>query len=127
MAGHTLKLGRPDAAAVIDERYAREPDGWRKRRLLAVKLVAKGEHTSAEVADLCGVARTYLFEWLKIVREGGLEALLSREKPGPRAGSVRGAQSEVMEALRQKFVAHEFASAEAARRWLKKEHGIQKP
>jgi transposase len=32
-----------------------------------------------------------------------------------------------MEALRQKLVAHEFASAEAARRWLKKEHGIQKP
>lgn len=127
MKGNTLKLGRPDVAAQIDERYAKEPDGWRKRRLLAVKLAAKGDYTSAEVAELCGVARTYLFEWLKIVREGGLEALLVREKPGPREGSVRGVQPEVMEALRQKLVAHEFASAEAARRWLKKEHGIQKP
>jgi hypothetical protein len=71
MPGPTLKLGRPDAAAVIDERYAQEPDGWRKRRLLAVKLAAKGEYTSAEVAELCGVTRTYLFEWLK--KEHGLE------------------------------------------------------
>ena len=127
MGGNTLKLGRPDAAAEIDERYAKEPDGWRKRRLLAVKLAAKGEYTSAEVAELCGVARTYLFEWLKIVREGGLEALLLRGKRGPREGSVRGVKPEVMEALRQKLLAHEFASAEAARRWLKKEHGLQKP
>jgi transposase len=127
MGGHTLKLGRPDAAAVIDERYAREPDGWRKRRLLAVKLAAKGEYTSAEVAELCGVSRSYLFEWLKVVRERGLEALLLREKPGPREGTVRGVEPAVMESLRQKLLTHAFASAQAARRWLKKEHGIQKP
>lgn len=127
MAGKTLKLGRPDAAAVIDERYAREADGWRKRRLLAVKLAAKGEYTSAEVAELCGVTRTYLFEWLKVVRERGLEALLDRGKPGPKEGTVRGVQPKVMDALREKLLTHTFASAQAARRWLKKEHGIQKP
>lgn len=91
MPGRTLQLGRPEVAAIIDERYAKEPDGWRKRRLLAVKLVARGECTSAEVADLCGVARTYLFEWLKLVREGGLEALLARGKPGPKEGIRYGA------------------------------------
>ena len=52
MPGKVLNLGRADVAAVIDERYAKEPDGWRKRRLLAVKLAAKGEYTSAEVAEL---------------------------------------------------------------------------
>src|SRR5256885_4127792 len=127
MARQTLKLGRPDAAAVIDERYAREGDGWRKRRLLAVKLAAKGEYTSAEVAELCGVARTYLFEWLKVVREQGLEALLERGKPGPKEGTVRGVQPQVIESLREKLVAHAFASAQAARRWLKNEHGIHRP
>ena len=45
---------------MIDERYAQEPDRWRKRRLLAIKLAAKGEYTSAEVAELCGIARTSL-------------------------------------------------------------------
>ena len=65
-------------AAMIDERYEREPDGWRKRRLLAVKMAAKGEYTSSEVAEMCGVSRPYLFEWLKVVRTEGLEALLTR-------------------------------------------------
>ena len=127
MAGNTLKLGSPEVAAVIDERYAAEPDGWRKRRLLAVKLAAKGEYTSAEAAELCGIARTHLFVWLKRVRESGLEALLERAKPGPREGTRRGVKPEVMEALAERLAAHQFASAEQARRWLKKEHGIERP
>jgi len=130
MSGRTLKLGRSDVAAVIDERYAHEPDGWRKRRLLAVKLAAQGTHTSAEIADLCGIARTYLFEWLKPVRAqglAGLEALLRRAQPGPREGTRYGVAPAVMAALAERLAAHGFVSAEAARRWLKKEHGIERP
>ena len=127
MAGVKLKLGMPEVAARIDEMHAREPDGWRKTRLLAVKLAARGESTSAQIADLCGIARGHVFVWLKVVRERGLEALLERGKPGPKEGTVRGVAPRVMEALRAKLVAHTFASAQAARRWLKKEHGIQKP
>ena len=127
MSGRFLQLGHPEVAAVIDERYAKEPDGWRKRRLLAVKLAAKGEYTSAEVAELCGVARTWLFVWLKVVRERGLDALLEREKPGPKEGEPRGVKPEVMAALRAKLAGNEFASAEQARRWLEKEHGIERP
>ena len=127
MPGKTLKLGHPEVAAVIDGRYAAEPDGWRKRRLLAVKLAAKGESTSAEVAEWCGVSRAYLFVWLKLVREGGLDALLVRDKPGPKEGTRRGVKPEVIAALGERLAAHQFASAEAARRWLKKEHGVERP
>ena len=126
MPGRTLQLGRPEVAAIINERYAKEPDGWRKRRLLAVKLVAGGAHTSAEVADLCGIARTYLFQWLKLVREGGLEALLARAKPGPKEGTRYGVEPAVMAALAVRLAAQKFASAEAARRWLKEEHGVER-
>lgn len=122
-----MKLGSPSVAAMIGERYAQEPDGWRKRRLLAVKLAAKGQYTSAEVAELCGIARSHLFVWLKRVREEGLEALLTRAKPGPAEGTRRGVAPEVMEALGARLAAHQFASAEQARRWLKKEHGIERP
>ena len=73
MAKTTLRLGRPDVAAIIDEKHAAEKDGWRKNRLLAIKLAARGEHTSAEIADLCGIARGHLFRWLAAVRAGGLE------------------------------------------------------
>lgn len=127
MPGHTLQLGSPKVAAVIDERYAAEPDGWRKRRLLAVKLAAKGEYTSAEVAELCGISRPHLFVWLRRVREEGLEALLEREKPGPLEGTRRGVKPEVIAALGERLAAQQFASAEQARRWLKKEHGIERP
>ncbi|MDB6137713.1 MAG: hypothetical protein JWO94_785 [Verrucomicrobiaceae bacterium] len=30
-----------------------------------------------------------VFDWLKLTRSGGLELLLTRDKPGPRAGEPR--------------------------------------
>ena len=120
-------MGSPKVAAVIDERYAAERDGWRKRRLLAVKLAAKGECTSEQVAELCGVARSHLFVWLRLVREGGLEALLAREKPGPKEGTLRGVAPEIVAALAERIASQQFASAEQARRWLKEKHGVERP
>src|SRR5712671_4320059 len=127
MARDTLQLGSPSVAAIIDERYAAESDGWRKRRLQAVKLAAKGASTSAEVAELCGVSRPHLCVWLRRVRAEGLEALLERDKPGPKEGTRRGVKPEVIAELGERLAAQKFASAEAARRWLKKEHGIERP
>src|SRR5215210_7107726 len=127
MSERILRLGRPEVAAIIDERYASEPDGWRRRRLLAVKLAAKGEYTSAEVAELCGLSRSRLFVWLGCVREEGLEALLQRQKPGPKEGTFRGVKPEVIAALAERLGANQFASAEAARRWLKEEHAVERP
>ena len=127
MAGNIFKLGCPEVAAIIDERYAAEPDGWGKRRLLAIKLAAKAKYTPAEVAKLCGVSRSYLFLWLKRVREGGLDALLARDKPGPKEGMRRGIQPEVIAELGERLATQQFASAAQARRWLKEEHGIERP
>lgn len=127
MAGHIFKLSNPEVAAIIDERYEAEPDGWRKRRLLAIKLASKSKYTPEEVAELCGVSRSYLFMWLKRVREGGLDALLVRGKPGPREGTRRGIKEEVIAELGERLAAAQFASAEQARRWLKTEHGIDRP
>lgn len=127
MAGIKLKLGMPEVAARIDERHAREPEGWRKTRLLAVKLAARGASTSAEIADVCGIARGHLFVWLKVVRTRGLEALLERGQPGPKEGVCRGVKPKVIEALRAKLEANEFNTAEQARRWLKKEHKVERP
>ena len=127
MAGIKLKLGRPEVAARIDALHAREPDGWRKTRLLAVKLAARGEWTSAQIAEVCGIARGHLFVWLKIVRERGLDALLERRKPGPKEGVCRGVKPKVIAALQAKLAANEFTTAEQARRWLKKHHQVERP
>lgn len=127
MAGRKLKLGVPEVASVIEERHSKERNARKKNRLLAVKLAARGEHTSAEVADLCGIARGYLFEWLKTVRTEGLEALLEWEKPGPKEGSQRGMSPEVAADFQARLAAGEFVTGVAATRWLKEEHGIDRP
>lgn len=127
MPGQKLILRCPEVAATIDALHAREPDGWRKNRLLAIKLAARGEHTSAEIADLCGVARGHLFKWIKSVREGGIKALLTRDKPGPREGSRRGVTPEVIAELENKLRTNEFVTAVQAQRWLEQTHGIKRP
>ena len=127
MSGRTTKLGAPEVAKIIDERYANEADGWKKTRLLAIKLAAKGEYTSVEIAELCGIARSHFSRWLKLARKGGIEALLEREKPGPKKGTVRGVEAVVMEQLKAQLEAQKFANAEQARRWLKTEHKVERP
>jgi transposase len=127
MPGKKLTLEMPEVAAVIDERYRREPDGRRKTRLLAVKLVAEGELASGKIAELCGISRGRLFVWLAVLRERGLEALLARGKPGPRAGTCRDVKPAVLKELKKKLEAGEFTTVQAARRWLKKAHRIERP
>ena len=80
--------------------HAKEAHGWRKTRLLAVKLAGSGAWTSEEVAEVCGVSRGRVFVWLKTVRERGLEALLERGKTGPKEGVCRGVRAETLAALK---------------------------
>lgn len=114
-------------AANIDELHAKESDGWRKNRLLAIKLAARGQSTSAEIADLCGIARGYLFKWIKAVRTGGIEALLTRDKPGPKEGTCRGITPEIHAELEAKLRANEFVTVVQAQRWLEQNHNIKRP
>jgi hypothetical protein len=50
IAGEGLRsrAGKDDARSTIDDKHAAENDGWRKNRRLAIKLAARGEHTSAK-------------------------------------------------------------------------------
>ena len=57
MPGRKLQLGCPKVTAAIDEKHRVEKPGWRKQRLLAIKLAAHGEHTGAEIGDLCSLSR----------------------------------------------------------------------
>mgnify|MGYP000521152693 CR=1 FL=1 len=127
MAGRKLILRCSEVAVVIDELHAKEPDGWRKNRLLAVKLAAKGKFTSAEIAEICGVARGYLFEWIKAARKDGIDGLLTRGKPGPKDRSPRGVSLEIFAELEQKLRANEFVTVVQAQRWLKETHHIERP
>ena len=89
MARRPIQLGRPELAAEIAERYRKAKTGWQKTRLLCAKLASQGQHQSAEIAALCGCGTSRVFDWLKMLREGGVEGLLQRDKPGPRAGDFK--------------------------------------
>jgi transposase len=127
MPGRKLKLGLPDVAAVIDTRHCAERDPWKKNRLLLLKLAARGEHTAEEISELCGVARGHLFRLIAMVRKGGMEALLERDKPGPRQGSRRGLGEVARKELEAKLAAGDFVTAVQAQAWLEEEHGIKRP
>ncbi len=122
-----MRLGQPEVAEVVGELYGKEKDGRRKNRLLAVKLVAAGESTSQEIADLCVKARPHLFKWLKTLKEQGLEGLLNYGKPGPKAGTRQGLSPEAAADFEAKLAGGEFVTAVAAQRWLKQAHGVDRP
>ena len=120
------KLGCPVVAAVIDALHAKEPDGWRKNRLIAVKLAARGQSTPAEIADLCGVSRPHIFKWFKAAREGGIDAVLERHKTGPKEGSCRGIAPEVLDELENKLKSNDFVTVVRAQRRLEQKDGVKR-
>ncbi|MDB6133275.1 MAG: hypothetical protein JWM59_1518 [Verrucomicrobiales bacterium] len=127
MAGARLHLDLPEVTGVIDKMHAAEREGWRKTRLLAVKLAARGTCTSAEVADLCGIARGHLFRWIAAVRQGGIAALLTRGVRGRRAEGPRGPAPETHAELLRRLEAGEFITVRHARRWLQGKDGVVRP
>jgi hypothetical protein len=99
----------PDLSAELEESYRQEKDARNKVRLLAMRMGASGAHASQDIADICGVSQATFFEWAKSFREGGFDALLEREKPGPKGMKLRGEPEAVVKELR----AHHVVIAEA--------------
>lgn len=126
MARRPIQLRRPDLAPEITLRYRKAKAGWEKTRLLCVKLASEGEHHASEIAELCGCSLKRVFDWLRLTREGGLEALLKRDKPGPRAGEMRLLKDkpEVKKQLRKGLREGRWVSAPQLSRWLQEEHGL---
>ena len=122
-----LKLGRPDLSAQIEQRYRWEKDARHKVRLLAMKLAAEGEYSGEEIAEVCGSSRASVFTWISAFRKGGFESLLKRGKPGPKAGELRGLSAKVIGQLQAGVQEGRWATAEAVRQWLKREHKVSKP
>jgi len=125
MARRTLQLGCPEVAAIIDEKHRREKAGWRKERLLAIKLASRGEHTGQQIAELCGLSRAKVFALVKAVREGGLEAISERNPGGRPEGWRKEVPHEVMRQFEAKLAAHEFVTLRDAVRWLEDKHRIK--
>lgn len=124
MARKPLQLGRPDVAEIIDELHAAEPSGWRKDRLLVIKLAARGELTSAAIADLAGISVSQVFSLVRAVREGGLDSIWDKSGGGRPEGWRKGIDAKVSEEFERRLEANDFVTLTEAQRWLKQEHGL---
>jgi len=109
-----------EADAVL-ARLKKEPAGWRRERLLAIKLGLEGKLNLEEIAGQLGRARSAIQRWFDAYRKGGIEGLLIKNKGNGPKPLVRG---KVAEELRKKLEAGEWRTGHEAREWLEKEHGI---
>jgi transposase len=109
-------------AAQVPQRLKREPAGWRRERLLAVKLGLEGQLTLEQIAAQLGRARSCVQRWLERFRADGLEGLLHRPEGGK--GPASALSPALAQALNQKLAAGEFRRAADAQRWLREEGGL---
>jgi transposase len=112
----------------LRDRLRAERDPERKRRLHALVLFASDKATTrGEVADHLAVNRKTVTRWLDAYRTGGLDALLTRNKPGPAPGQ-RTLPEAVFAALKRRLAEPEgFGGYHEVQAWLRQEHGLEVP
>lgn len=122
MARPRRPLDVKNESETVKETLRKEPPGWRRERLLAVKLGLEGELGLEEIAASVGRAPTSIQNWFDAYREGGVEKLLAKGKGnGPEGAVPAGVQEEMVEKLR----AGEWRTGPEALAWLRDEHGIE--
>lgn len=122
MARKRGKLDYNNEASEVIKRHRSETTGWKKERLLAIKLLLEGELGIEAVSNLVGRHRNSINDWIKLFRNGGIEALLKRGEGSGRKGKMT---TEAKSELTEKLKVGEFRTAGQAQAWLKEKHQIE--
>lgn len=108
----------------VEKQLKEEKAGWRRERLLAIRLGLIGELNLGEIAKYVGHSRSTVQEWFEAFREGGLDRLLEDKRVnnhGPEGLLVGDAK----ERLCKELSGGRFRTAPQIQRWLKEELGIE--
>ena len=96
--GTALVVTRTEHTASMLRMFAaKSGDGAQVRRLLAIALVLEG-HSRTEAAELSGMDRQTLRDWIHRYNDEGLDGLKSRSAPG-RAAALNEQQMAELKAL----------------------------
>jgi transposase len=107
--------GRLEVKALL---AGKEQAGLPKPRLMAVRLAFAGQHSLEEIAELTGMARSRVIEWIKRFRAEGVEGLRSKPRGGAKA--ARTQVTEKAEAgLREGLKEGRWKRAEEIQTWAK--------
>lgn len=103
--------------AEIEVAWKKPQEGWARKRLLVVRLIAQHELTVAQITRAADVSRQTVFTYRDTLVAGGVEALLSRKRAPGRVPTVRGA---VAQEFLVRLAAGKFRQARDAQAWIKK-------
>lgn len=117
----TFQLGRPELGPEIERRLAQGGSQRHMERLMALRLGLGGEHTLEQISLAVGRSRSRIIEWMKTVREQGVEALLCRHQGRGRKPQVSAA---ALKGLRHGLRRGRWKRAKEAADWLQQRHGI---
>lgn len=98
-----------------------EPAGWRRERLLAVKLGMENELNTEEISQALGRSQTTIYNWFAAFREGGLKKLLIKDSGKGFAGALTDKQ---MKDLKKQLVEGKFRTGPQAYAWLQQKYGV---
>lgn len=102
--------------------HKKEPSGWRRERLTAVKLGLEGELNLEEIAQSVGRSRSVIQQWFDAYRKGGVEKLLSKSSG---RGPKPSVPDHVLEEMTQKLEEGAWRTGKQAHQWLREEHNIE--
>src|ERR1700688_1083895 len=74
-----FRLNRPDRAQDVAAAPRTCQDVKAQQRLLAMRLVASGQLTAAQIAEQVGFSRRQFFNWVRVLKAEGVARLLVRE------------------------------------------------
>jgi transposase len=116
-----LKITGPGTHDQVRDAFKKETDPKRRRKLQAIRLGFMGEHTTEEIAEIVGSAKSSVTLWVKAYRAGGIGQLLkTNHKPGRQPSLDDKAVAELLEGLE----AGRWKRIKEIRKWLADEHGV---
>ena len=106
----------------------RERNLQRRLRLhLLVLLKSRQVTTQSQAAAHLAVHRNTISAWLRLYRQGGLDALLSLSRPGVSSGQRRLPPAVVAQLEERHASPTSFTSYVEVQRWLREEHHLDLP
>lgn len=102
-------------AEEVLRRFSKEKPGWRKERLLSIKLGLEGKHTNKQIASIVGCHADTINNWFKLFRLGGIAKLLIKDKGIGRAPALTVEEMKLFKAELEK---NQWRTGAQAYKWL---------
>jgi transposase len=112
-------LNEPDLAQEVAVALADCQDVKNHQRLLAMRMAASGQFTAQQIAEQLGISRRRFFDWVKMLKSGGVSCLLECAHGGGAAPRITG---KVLAELQAGLRAGRWKRAKEIQQWLSQKH-----